>query len=255
MLSLTAFSDELEREKARQRTYDAMLRKARAGHVTGGRVFGYDNIEVCTATGERSHVTRQINAEEAAIVRRIFSLCTEGAGLTRITKALNEDRAPAPRAQQGRPHAWAGSSVRAVLRRPLYRGAIVWNQTRKRDRWGLAKRSDKPMSDRIQIDAPELRVVSDDLWTRAQAQCRERQRKHGGGAGRRRDLEWSICQPRCRPQRDYQSRTGAWVACSERLRRRQAVPRPPGDHRPAVVVKFAAAPFRRIPLRPDAYRN
>lgn len=31
MLSLTAFADELEREKARQRTYDAMLRKARAG--------------------------------------------------------------------------------------------------------------------------------------------------------------------------------------------------------------------------------
>ena len=46
MLSLTAFADELEREKARQRTYDAMLRKARAGHVTGGRVFGYDNVEV-----------------------------------------------------------------------------------------------------------------------------------------------------------------------------------------------------------------
>jgi site-specific DNA recombinase len=41
MLSLTAFADELEREKARQRTYDAMQRKARAGHVTGGRVFGY----------------------------------------------------------------------------------------------------------------------------------------------------------------------------------------------------------------------
>src|SRR5436189_3176444 len=40
MMSLTAFTDELEREKARQRTYDAMVRKARAGHVTGGRVYG-----------------------------------------------------------------------------------------------------------------------------------------------------------------------------------------------------------------------
>ena len=36
MLSLTAYADELEREKARQRTYDAMVRKAKAGHVTGG---------------------------------------------------------------------------------------------------------------------------------------------------------------------------------------------------------------------------
>ncbi len=46
MMSLTAFADELEREKARQRTYDAMLRKAQAGHVTGGRVFGYDNLDI-----------------------------------------------------------------------------------------------------------------------------------------------------------------------------------------------------------------
>ena len=36
----------MEREKARQRTGDAMARKARAGHVTGGRVFGYDNVDV-----------------------------------------------------------------------------------------------------------------------------------------------------------------------------------------------------------------
>src|SRR5262245_61668750 len=44
MLALTAFADELEREKARQRTYDAISRKAKAGHVTGGKTFGYDNV-------------------------------------------------------------------------------------------------------------------------------------------------------------------------------------------------------------------
>jgi DNA invertase Pin-like site-specific DNA recombinase len=61
MLSLTAFADELEREKARQRTYDAMLRKAKAGHVTGGRVFGYNNAEIVGTDGRRSHVERRIN--------------------------------------------------------------------------------------------------------------------------------------------------------------------------------------------------
>jgi len=40
MLSLTAFADELEREKARQRTRDAMVRKAHSGHVTGGWCYG-----------------------------------------------------------------------------------------------------------------------------------------------------------------------------------------------------------------------
>jgi DNA invertase Pin-like site-specific DNA recombinase len=129
LMSVTAFADELEREKARQRTYDAMQRKARAGHVTGGRVFGYDNLEVLGADGRRSHVERRINDADAAVVRRIFQLCADGYGLTRITKALNADRCPAPRAQQGRPNAWTGSTVREVLQRELYRGVIVWNQT------------------------------------------------------------------------------------------------------------------------------
>ena len=82
MLSLTAFADELEREKARQRTYDAMRRKAEARHVTGGACFGYVNVDV-TATGpdgkpKRQYVRRRIVQEEAAVVRRIFELCAAG---------------------------------------------------------------------------------------------------------------------------------------------------------------------------------
>jgi DNA invertase Pin-like site-specific DNA recombinase len=125
MLSLTAFADELKREKARQRTCDAMIRKARAGHVTGGRVFGYDNVEVLGADGGRSHVERRINEVEAAVVRRIFELCEAGEGLTRITKALNAERVPAPRPQQHRPVGWAGSSVREVLHRNVEEGRAV----------------------------------------------------------------------------------------------------------------------------------
>ena len=86
MMSLTAFTDELEREKARQRTSDAMQRKAKAGHVTGGRVFGYDNVEVSGPDGHRSHVKRTINLDEAAVVRQIFELAAVGAGATRDRK-------------------------------------------------------------------------------------------------------------------------------------------------------------------------
>jgi DNA invertase Pin-like site-specific DNA recombinase len=46
MLSLTNFASKMVREKARQRTYDAMVRKARALHFTGGKVYGYDNVNV-----------------------------------------------------------------------------------------------------------------------------------------------------------------------------------------------------------------
>ena len=103
MLSLATYADELEREKARQRVTDAMQRKAKAGHVCGGRVFGYDNVEIVDARGKRSHVERRINEAEAAVVRRVFELCAEGAGLTRITKILDADGCPAPRPSRRAP--------------------------------------------------------------------------------------------------------------------------------------------------------
>jgi len=100
----------------------------------GGRCFGYTNVEIRGADGTRSHVTREINESEAAVVRQIFDLCGAGVGYTRIAKLLNAERAPAPRPHRGRgPVGWAYSSVREVLYRPLYRGVVVWNQTRKKD--------------------------------------------------------------------------------------------------------------------------
>jgi site-specific DNA recombinase len=164
MLSLTAFADELEREKARQRTYDAMQRKAKVGHVCGGRVFGYDNIDIVGPDGRRSHVTRQINQSEAAIVRRIFELSAKGVGLTSIAKTLNAEAAPSPRAQQGRPRAWAPSTVRELLYRTLYRGEITWNRSRKRNPWGQVQRQERPQAEWFSISAPELRIISDKLW-------------------------------------------------------------------------------------------
>jgi hypothetical protein len=188
-MSVTAFADELEREKAGQRTYDAMQRKARARHVTGGRVFGYDNVEVLGPDGKRSHVERRVNKAEAAVVRQIFELCADGASLTRITKSLNEVGCPAPRSQQGRPRAWSTSTVRDVLQRELYGGVIVWNQTRKRDRWGQHRQQPRQEADWLRVPAPQLRVVPDALWMAARARFAERQRKHTTTGTHRRRLD------------------------------------------------------------------
>jgi site-specific DNA recombinase len=56
LLSVATFADEMERVKARARTRDAMVRKARAGHVAAGRKYGYDNVAVTGPDGTRSHV-------------------------------------------------------------------------------------------------------------------------------------------------------------------------------------------------------
>ena len=178
LMSAVSFAAEIERDKARQRTYDAMVRKARAGHVTGGRVFGYDNVEMLGSSGERSHVERRINDAEAAVVREIFELCAGGEGLKGIAKRLNAAGATTPRAQQGRPNGWAPSSVRAVLHRSLYRGEIVWNRTKKRDAWGQTRRRDRPEVDRVSVPAESLRIVPEALWRAAHARMSERRENY-----------------------------------------------------------------------------
>ena len=102
LLGAVTFAADLEREKARQRTYDAMQRKARAGHVTGGACFGYTNLRT-----DAGHVERRINEVEADVIRRIFRLSAEGYGIKAIAKRMNADGAPSPRAQRNRSQSWA----------------------------------------------------------------------------------------------------------------------------------------------------
>jgi site-specific DNA recombinase len=169
LLGAVTFAADLEREKARQRTYDAMLRKAKAGHVTGGALFGYRNIDVTDVTGQRSHVERQIHETEAAVIRRIFDLSVAGHGVKAIAKILNGEGAASPRAQLGRPQSWAPTSVREVLFRDVYRGVIAWNRTRKRNQWGVQQQAARPAGDWLSIPAPALRIVDEPVWQAAHA--------------------------------------------------------------------------------------
>jgi hypothetical protein len=74
-----------------------------------------------------------------------------------------------PRPQQDRPSAWAPASVREVLFRPLYRGQIVWNLTQKRDSSGRKRQHARPAGDHITVDAPQLLIVTEELWQAAHA--------------------------------------------------------------------------------------
>src|SRR5574337_814327 len=80
---------DLERDHARARTYDALVRKARAGFVAGGSVYGYVNVR--TPEG----VKREIHPAEADVIRKIFHRYAEGAGLRTIARELNALGLPA----------------------------------------------------------------------------------------------------------------------------------------------------------------
>jgi len=156
MVSATSFASDMERWLSQQRTAEAMLRRAKQGHVTGGRVFGYDNVR------RDGYVERAINSGEAEVVRTIFERYAQGDGFKQIAHALNAQRVPSPRAQRGRPSGWDPGTIRAVLKRPLYRGRVVYNQTKKRDTDGARHQGRQPKRDQSEwviLDVPELRLI------------------------------------------------------------------------------------------------
>ena len=183
MLALQSMADEMERERARQRTYDALERKARQGFVTGGRVFGYDNVEVKTG-GKRSHVERRINEDEAQVVRRVFELDAGGVGFKGIAVRLNDEGARCPRPQRGRPAGWSPSSIREALKRYTYVGRAVWNTTRKRNGWGQINQMPRPESEWLAAEVDGLRIIPDSLWTAVQERLAAAAKRSGKRGGR-----------------------------------------------------------------------
>src|SRR5262249_45981620 len=159
-----------ERDKARQRTYGALIRKAQRGLVAGGKLYGYTNVR--TPEG----VKRTVNESQAEVVRRIFTLYAEGAGLGTIAQTLNADGVPGPRG------AWNFTALRETIRNEAYRGVVVWNRSRKRDIWGVKKPSGRDVSEWIRVEVPELRIVDEALWGRVQQRIVQNGETYARGA-------------------------------------------------------------------------
>jgi hypothetical protein len=91
---------------------------------------GYRNVEVLEH-GQRAHVRREIDPDQAPIVRRIFEACSAGQGLRRTAKRLNAADVPGPRGRSLAP-----TCIPGMLHRELYRGRVGWNKTKWIDRAG-----------------------------------------------------------------------------------------------------------------------
>ena len=157
-------------------------------HVTGNKVFGYDDVSIYShdanadGTQRRQYVVRKINPEQAKIVVRVFEMFASGFGLTRIAKALNEDRIPPP---HGGKLGWCPTALRDILRRDLYRGVVLWNRTQTIQRGGTRKQRIRPESEWLRLDAPEMRIVSQLLWEQVETRRKHNHQTYLRGEGRR----------------------------------------------------------------------
>ncbi len=157
------YAAELEREKTAQRTHEHLLSKARRGLNVGGRVYGYDNLEVHDGH-RRVQVEYRINAKQAEVVREIFARYGSGDGIRAIAKDLNARRIPPPRAGRRGTGSWSPSVVRSMLRSERYRGVNILGRVAKSYRGGTKVRTRRPEKDWTRVEAPQLRIVPEEMW-------------------------------------------------------------------------------------------
>jgi site-specific DNA recombinase len=161
---LSGIIGEAFREMVKDRTYAALESRAKEGKETGGRAYGYRDGKV--------------DKGEAYIVREIFGRFADGASCRTIAADLNGRRIPSPGSGWNRTvrraSGWMGSGVRVMLRNERYRGVVHWNTSewRKDPDTGKRKRIVRPRSEWISHVDESLRIISDDLWDRAQRRTR-----------------------------------------------------------------------------------
>ncbi len=150
------------------------------GKIGGGNCYGYDVVRKLDARGEPIRGERSINEEQARIVVRIFREYAEGRSPKAIAAQLNKEGVPGPTEKRWGPSTIYGNWHRGsgILNNELYVGTIVWNKVSypKNPSTGKHVTRNNPESDWVRGDAPELRIVDQELWERVKArQLRTRQ--------------------------------------------------------------------------------
>jgi len=181
--------NEMQRESLRSQTRRGLVGLARAGFHTGGRVYGYATApENPPKDPANPHSVLVIKAAEAKVVRRIFRDFSAGTSAQQIALRLNAEGIPAPyddaryRKRQGR--GWSQVTVSNLLRNRRYIGEVVFNR-RRFVRTGSGTRTLlNPESEWIRVERPELRIVSDTVFERAQTERVVRKRPGNPREGR-----------------------------------------------------------------------
>jgi site-specific DNA recombinase len=163
-----------------EKTRRGMRGRIELGKAGGGLCYGYRVVRQfqngIMTTGER-----EINPEEAAVVRRMFELYVAGVSSKQIAKTLNSEGVRGPQGSLWNPSTIHGNPKRGIgmLNNELYIGRLVWNRQRFVKDPDTGKRLARlnPPAEWITKDVPELRIVNDELWQAAKARQASVQRK------------------------------------------------------------------------------
>jgi hypothetical protein len=174
-------------------TKEAMVRKAKACHVTGGPVLRLRQrllaVPPRDSAGDDAVLPGRPHRKAGQRGARRGDSAHLGALQGR--PRLHADRQAAERGRRTNAHrapestvSWSPGSIREVLKRDLYRGEVVYNKSRRRAPAGSTTFAPRPETEWMRLTREDLRIVTDGAWRDLHARIDDAQAqlmKAGGG--------------------------------------------------------------------------
>ena len=144
-----------------------------AGKIPSGNSYGYRMVRQLLPDGSVTTGEREIDASQAAIIRRIFNEYADGMAPRQIAARLNREGVPSPRGGQ-----WNASTINGnrrrrngILNNDLYTGRITYNRQRfvKDPETGKRTARLNPERQWVMREVPRLAIIEEGLWQRVQA--------------------------------------------------------------------------------------
>ncbi len=146
--------------------------RVEAGKIPGGNSYGYNIVRKLKDDGSVTTGEREINPEQAMIVKRIFEEYAKGQPPRTIAGRLNTEGIPGPRGGLWNASTINGSRQRrnGILNNELYLGRITYNRQRfiKDPETGKRVSRVNPESEWVQTDVPHLRIVDEEISNQVQ---------------------------------------------------------------------------------------
>ena len=166
-----------------QKTRRGLRGRVEQGLSGGGNSYGYSVVRRMLADGTAATGERVIEPAEANVVQRIFAEYIAGRSARKIAAGLNGDHIPSPRGGEWNASTIHGSRQRrnGILNNEMYVGRLVWNRQRFVKDPDTGKRQSRlnPPEDWITTEVPDLRIIDDETWQKAQA-LKSRYASHAG---------------------------------------------------------------------------
>jgi site-specific DNA recombinase len=166
-----------ESRKLSYRVDRGMVGQLERGYMIAAPAFGYRLQRVFD--DNQNHIGSRwgIHEENASIVRQVFDKRAKGESMHKIAAWLNQKGVSCSRkGRDGQEAHWRPARVKNMLENAIYKGIFVW-----RGSTTYAKKM-KELGDEVQsveYPRPELRLVSDEVWTR----CNNRSVSRSGYGG------------------------------------------------------------------------